>query len=1089
VEYRKAAVGPEADAATAIGAWLVQKGYATAYQIKVLLAGKPGPFVYGPYRVTDRFKEPPFHYGYVALHAESQFPVWLEFFSSRVVEDPNLLAAAEASAIRLCALDHPSLHRWYEYRVDGTYRYVVMERLNGQLLAKVLGQNKKIGVRRVCWIGQQLAQALLALHQAGMVHGHLRPDQIWVDKVGHVWLLLHLLVPGFGSPPPAEDIQADYWAPEYTQPGFVPYPLSDIYALGCLMYRLLSGNTPFPGGTVAEKLHRHATEPIRPLESLGVPAALSRMITYLLAKNPSVRTADLQQVAKAFAEWSEGEADRVPPVQEPTGKSAFLQSLLVQRQAILAGPTAPLVAVSNPLAVTSARTGGPAVAGAPRAAALPVATAMPAASTVPAGTPTLPMAVPTTAAANPAVPFTTVPTGAMPAAVVPTGGVATAIPSTAVAATAVSAMTIPATTVPTAPLMTSVGAGTGPTVATVPGGVHSPIAAQPVMPGHPMAVQGPQVFAVPPAAPAVHVAPVPRRRRSRGWQTWLFTATILCLAVAVVYFGQQYLNRPSGSQQSQELTSTETADSAAATSSNSSSDTSSSNNMTKGGAPSQTGSSTGSSVGPQGDASAQSASEYLWESPTQGNPLSLEFVPPEPLLVLFLAPRQIAQSAEAGRVIKALGPEIEELIGRWPEQQAGLKWDEVERLVLSVHEDTSGTFRTAFVVYPAKEQAPDALRTAWGMPEDKGNYFQGQQWAYYMKREESPVKRFLMGDPKDVQEVAQRDGAAPFFYNGVEPLLRYGDDSRMATLLFVPHHLRTKLLTDTANYYFGSAGKLRRAVDSILGDRVTVAALSLHVTEQISYLEFTAVTPPTDDKRAVLESLKGNIASWPKQLEEYVATLSQFPYWTRYNMRFLGMLDYLNKQIRGQVDNNIIVLNAALPSVALHNLAFGVDMLLVGNPGALPSPTPVPMATASATSPKSLEQLLQQKITMRFEVTSLEFAMRDLATLVKESYPGLPFEFDIVLLGMDMQKDGITKNQSIRDFNKQDATVADVLTALVMRGNPNTTVKSPNEPNQKLVWCVGDDPNQPGRRVILITTRDGAATRGLTLPEVFTKAP
>jgi hypothetical protein len=90
---------------------------------------------------------------------------------------------------------------------------------------------------------------------------------------------------------------------------------------------------------------------------------------------------------------------------------------------------------------------------------------------------------------------------------------------------------------------------------------------------------------------------------------------------------------------------------------------------------------------------------------------------------------------------------------------------------------------------------------------------------------------------------------------------------------------------------------------------------------------------------------------------------------------------------------------------------------------------------------------------------------------------------------MDMQKDGITKNQSIRDFNKQDATVADVLTALVMRGNPDTTVKTPNEPNQKLVWCVGDDPNQPGRRVILITTRDGAATRGLTLPEVFTKAP
>jgi hypothetical protein len=58
-----------------------------------------------------------------------------------------------------------------------------------------------------------------------------------------------------------------------------------------------------------------------------------------------------------------------------------------------------------------------------------------------------------------------------------------------------------------------------------------------------------------------------------------------------------------------------------------------------------------------------------------------------------------------------------------------------------------------------------------------------------------------------------------------------------------------------------------------------------------------------------------------------------------------------------------------------------------------------------------------------------------------------------------------------------------------MRCNPITTVKKPSEEDQKLVWVIGDDPSQAGRRIVLITSREGAATRKLELPAVFQPEP
>jgi eukaryotic-like serine/threonine-protein kinase len=128
---------------------------------------------------------------------------------------------------------------------------------------------------------------------------------------------------------------------------------------------------------------------------------------------------------------------------------------------------------------------------------------------------------------------------------------------------------------------------------------------------------------------------------------------------------------------------------------------------------------------------------------------------------------------------------------------------------------------------------------------------------------------------------------------------------------------------------------------------------------------------------------------------------------------------------------------------------------------------------------------MQTKTSFSFDQQSLEFAMRDLADDVKANLRGAPFDFSIKIIGDDLKLDGITRNQSIRDFKQENQTVADILTALVLKANPVTTVKDPSEKDQKLVWAIGPDPDNPSKEAVLITTRTAAAAKKYMLGPPF----
>lgn len=138
-------------------------------------------------------------------------------------------------------------------------------------------------------------------------------------------------------------------------------------------------------------------------------------------------------------------------------------------------------------------------------------------------------------------------------------------------------------------------------------------------------------------------------------------------------------------------------------------------------------------------------------------------------------------------------------------------------------------------------------------------------------------------------------------------------------------------------------------------------------------------------------------------------------------------------------------------------------------------------ATVSVEQTAPLSAALNSTQTLKFERDSLEQALLALAKQVQRTQP----EFAIEILGKDLQLEGITKNQSIRNFSAEGKPVAEILTALVLRADPQAALKDSHDPRLHLVWQIGRHPKDAQKAAVLITTRAAARKRGEQLPAVF----
>lgn len=205
-------------------------------------------------------------------------------------------------------VDHPGLVTVHDAGSDGDELYLVMGYVEGSDLADHLAAHDPYPWPWAVAVAAQLCSVLSAVHAVPIVHRDLKPRNVMVRPDGTV-LVLDLGVASVmdtdttrltstGSPigSPA------YMAPEQAMSGAVG-PYTDLYALGVLLYELLSGNVPFAGSTALGVLHRHLYEapaPVRPLRP-EVPRELEALMLRLLAKDPQDRPGSAQEVYEALA--------------------------------------------------------------------------------------------------------------------------------------------------------------------------------------------------------------------------------------------------------------------------------------------------------------------------------------------------------------------------------------------------------------------------------------------------------------------------------------------------------------------------------------------------------------------------------------------------------------------------------------------------------------------------------------------------------------------------------------------------------------------------------------------------------------------
>jgi eukaryotic-like serine/threonine-protein kinase len=216
-------------------------------------------------------------------------------------------------------LDHPGLQRLLP---DPNAHYLVFDYVEGESLRRYLAHFPNgLPIDQVCSIGLQLAEALQYVHEQGIVHRDLKPENILIGPDGHVTLTdfgiaLRLasrrltfshLSNAVGTP--------DYMAPEQVR-GERGDARTDIYALGCLLFELVTGRVPYPAEQALEAMRRKVEkEPplVRQLRS-DAPPAIEAIVYRALRRRPAER---YQSMAELAFDLSHLDAVEIPAVYLP----------------------------------------------------------------------------------------------------------------------------------------------------------------------------------------------------------------------------------------------------------------------------------------------------------------------------------------------------------------------------------------------------------------------------------------------------------------------------------------------------------------------------------------------------------------------------------------------------------------------------------------------------------------------------------------------------------------------------------------------------------------------------------------------------
>jgi len=980
--------------------WLVTNKALTRYQAKILIAGRPGPFVFGEYVVSDRIDAGRLAGQFRAVHRVTGCPVCLRFLSGPAAADGARLATWRAQARVASAISQKTTRLGHCYAlVDaGGYKFFVLESLVGESLVERIARPEPISPTDAVRIVTQTAHGLSRLHAAGNAHGDIGPESIWLDKsaaklLSFPWspdaVAPATPVANTGAVAPGTAIgAADYWPPERT-PGVAATPSGDIYALGCVLHRLLAGGVPSLSDTGA-----------------NINPELAALIARMRARKAADRFANAAELLKALAKH-DGGVDTAP-VNPPALRVALDAAIAQQPQAVTA--EAPIARPAS-VATSAAASDLAAVAG----------------EAVVAPKPAAGVAALTDLDDDAAEPVKATKTRATPLAPAKKKNLPLLIAAASTGIVLAAAALL---------ILTRGFGGNAPT-AQLP---TQPPVSQPAQnrpDGNP---------------PNQNSDPEPNAPVGESSQP------------------------PDGSP-----TDPTTGDPDGIAAGNAAG---------------------GASAGPAEQIIAVNGE--MWASPTAGKPLDLAYVPPGAEVIIALRPAALLSLPEGERLLDS---RTSGAVGEWIRERlpvlAGAKLENIEQATISLLPGADGPPQLALVAQLKEAPAEADLLKDWGNPAakeaDGKKYFEKDKTGYYVPA--AGAGRTIVVAPAALlaEDILPAGADAPALRREMEILHRDSDADRMVTLLAAP----SILLTGGDEWLPGSAARARSPLDWFLAgeaeDRQKPTApaggapgkmprrgpmtdlssvglpkavlASAHLTADDLFVEVRLLADPNQKAAVLAEAYRERVARLPRKASDYLRTLALSDYSRDVLIEFPLMVEQMARFTVAGVQGRQVVLRAYLPSLAAHNLTIAGHLAMLENPrpaGGAPQPTPPggpgnpPADTAPA---ETVAQRLDRKISLNFERNTLEPTLKQI---------GQEIGVDVIIMGADLQNDGITRNKAIDRFEERDLPAREIMLKIMLKANPDG----------KLVYVIKPAENGAGE-ALHFTTRAAAAARGDKLPAEF----
>jgi serine/threonine-protein kinase len=267
--------------------------------------------VVGKYRLLDQLGEGGMGTVYRAEHVVLGSPAAVKILLPQFTQDPVVLDRFFQEARAASAIRHPGIVQVFDYgRMPNGQAYIAMELLRGEDLAVFLARCGKLDASLAGEIAMQMLAALNATHVVGVIHRDLKPDNIFLVRDPGAPGAIRVKILDFGiakliPTQPGAPIGGRrpktrnmilgtpaYMAPEQCRgPGFELDARADLYAVGCILFELLTGRPPFVAAGDGEVMAMHLYEPAPRLSNLEprLPVDLDALIAKLLTKDPADR--------------------------------------------------------------------------------------------------------------------------------------------------------------------------------------------------------------------------------------------------------------------------------------------------------------------------------------------------------------------------------------------------------------------------------------------------------------------------------------------------------------------------------------------------------------------------------------------------------------------------------------------------------------------------------------------------------------------------------------------------------------------------------------------------------------------------------